>query len=185
MPVAGIYARFAYDSRFAYRVADLAPVLLLFCILSLAGAVLFTAAMREEGGRWWAAVPLAALLLSLAVFGPLPRSSGASLLATVLLAPAVLILLLGALPHRTGTFAWFAAIEAGIISLFGLVWAYGLFLAPSLPENVRVDSPSLYEFAGAAYIYAGLVLLGILLLALARRQGPVTVARMSVEERPA
>jgi len=170
VPVTGTYARFAYAGQFEYRVADIAPVLLLFCIVSLAGAALFIAAMREEGGRWWAAGPLAALLLALAVSGPLPQSSGLSLLATVLLAPAVLILLLGALPHRTGTFAWFSVIEAGVISLIGLVWAYGLFLAPPLPANVRVDSPSLYEFAGAAYIYAGLGLLGILLLVLAWRR---------------
>ncbi|KUK98360.1 MAG: hypothetical protein XE10_2086 [Methanoculleus marisnigri] len=173
VPVTGMYARFAYNGQSVYRVADLAPVLLLFCIISLAGAVLCAAAMREEDGRWWAAVPLAALLLALAVFGPSPWSSGSGLLATVLLAPAALILLLGALPVRMGTFAWFSAIETGIISLFGLVWAYGLFLAPPLPENVRVDSPSLYEFAGAAYVYAGLGLLGILLLVLACRQTPV------------
>lgn len=166
----GIYARFAYNGQSAYRVADLSPVLLLFCILSLAGAVLCAAAMREEGGRWWAAVPLAALLLALAIFGPSPWSTGPGQVATVLLGPAVLILLLGALPVRMGTFAWFSVIETGIISLFGLVWAYGLFLAPPLPESVRVHSPSLYEFAGAAYIYAGLLLLGILLLGLARQR---------------
>ena len=114
-----------------------------------------------------AAVPLAALLLALAVFGPSPWSSGSGLLATVLLAPAALILLLGALPLERGSTAWFGAIEAGLISLIGLLWAYGLFLAPPLPANIRVDSPSLYEFAGAAYVYAGLGLLGILLLVLA------------------
>lgn len=169
VPVTGMYARFAYVGQFSYRVAELSPVLLLFCVVSLAGAALFVAAVREESGRWWAAVPLAGLLAALAVFGPSPWSSGVGLLATVLLAPAVLILLLGALPVRQGTFAWFAAIEAGIVSLSGMVWAHGLFLAPSLPANVRVDSPSLYEFAGAAYIYVGLLLLGILLLALACR----------------
>jgi len=165
-----MYARFAYAGQFAYRVADLAPVLLLFCIISLVGAALFIAAMREEDGRWWAAVPLAALLLALVVFGPLPQSSGLSLLATVLLAPAVVVLLLGALPLKTGTFAWFSVIEAGVISLIGLVWAYGLFLAPPLPENIIIDSPSLYEFAGTTYIYAGLPFLGILLLVLAWRR---------------
>jgi len=167
VPVTGAYARLVYNGQFDHRVAEVSPVLLLFCTLSLAGAVLFAAAVREEGGRWWAAVPLAALFLALAVFGPLPWSIGPGQLATVLLAPATLVLLLGALPHRTGTFAWFSAIEAGVISLFGLVWAYGLSLAPPLPESVRVHSPSLYEFAGAAYIYAGLGLLGVLLLVLA------------------
>jgi len=168
--VTGAYARYAYNGQFDYRITEISPVLLLFCILSLAGTVLFAVAVREEGGRWWAATPLAALFLALAVFGPLPGSSGASQLATVLLAPAALILLLGALPVRMGTFAWFSVIETGIISLFGLVRAYGLFLAPPLPETVRVHSPSLYEFAGAAYIYAGLLLLGILLLVLACRR---------------
>jgi len=141
-------------------------MLLLFCIISLAGAVLFAVAVREDGGRWWAAVPLAALLLALAVFGPVHQSCGISLLATVLLAPGVLILL-GALPLERGSTAWFGVIEAGFISLPGLLWAYGLFLAPPLAENIRVHSPSLYEFAGAAYVYAGLGLLGILLLVLA------------------
>ena len=169
----GVYARFVYDGQFDHRVTELAPVLFLFCILSLAGAVLFTAAVREEGGRWWAAVPLAALFLALAVLEPSPWPSGASQLAIALLAPTILILLLGALPVRRGTFAWFSAIEAGVISLFGLVWAYGLFLAPPLPENIIIHSPSLYEFAGAAYVYAGLGLLGVLFLALACRQMPV------------
>uniref|UniRef100_UPI000AE066F1 hypothetical protein n=1 Tax=Methanoculleus chikugoensis TaxID=118126 RepID=UPI000AE066F1 len=61
--------------------------------------------------------------------------SGISLFATVLLAPTALVLLLGALPFRQGgTFAWFSVIEAGgIISLFGMAWAYGLFLAPITP----------------------------------------------------
>jgi hypothetical protein len=169
--VVGLYARFAAPpGQSAYLALRLSPVLLLFCIVSLAGAVLFAVAVREEGGRWWAATPLAGLLAALAISGPSPWSSGISLLSTVLLAPAVLILLLGALPLRQGTFAWFAAIEAGVISLPGLVWAYGLFLAPPLAENVRVHSPSLYELAGAAYVYAGLLLLGILLLVLACRQ---------------
>jgi len=167
--VTGAYARFAYPGRSVYGAADFSPVLLLFCIVSLAGAALFSVALAQEGGRWWAAVPLAALLATLAVFGPVPQSSGISLFATVLLAPAALVLLLGALPVRQGTFAWFSVIEAGIISLFGMAWAYGLFFAPSLPANIRVDSPSLYEFAGAAYVYAGLPLLGIMLLALACR----------------
>lgn len=167
MPVTGVYARFAYPGRSIYGAADLSPVLLLFCIVSLAGAALFSFALAQEGGRWWAAVPLAALLAALAAFGPVPQSSGISLFATVLLAPVALVLLLGALPVRQGTFAWFSVIEAGIISLFGMAWAYGLFLAPSLPANIRVDSPSLYEFAGAAYVYVGLPLLGIMLLALA------------------
>ncbi|WP_067077789.1 hypothetical protein [Methanoculleus horonobensis] len=166
VPVTGAYARFVYNGQFDHRVAEVSPALLLFCILSLAGAVLFAAAVREEGGRWWAAVPLAVLLLALAVFGPLPGSSGPGQLATVLLAPGVLILL-GALSLERGSTAWFGVIEAGVISLFGLVRAYGLFLAPALPETVRVHSPSLYEFAGAAYVYAGLGLLGILLLVLA------------------
>ncbi len=174
VPVTGMYARFAYNGQFDYRVADLSPVLLLFCILSLAGAVLFAATVREEGGRWWAAAPLAVLLLALAVFGPLPGSSGASQLATVLLAPAVLILL-GALPLEKGSTAWFGAIEAGLISLPGLLRAYGLFLAPPLPENVIIHSPSLYEFAGAAYVYAGLPLLGITLLVLACRCSPAAL----------
>lgn len=152
-----------------YGAADLSPVFLFFCIISLAGTALFVAAVRKEGGRWWAVVPLAALLSALAIFGPSPWSSGIGLLATVLLAPAVLILLLGALPVRRGTFAWFSMIEAGFISLFSMVWAYGLFLAPPFPVNIRVDSPSLYEFAGAAYVYAGLPALAILLLALAWR----------------
>ncbi|MDK2889711.1 MAG: hypothetical protein PWR21_343 [Methanoculleus sp.] len=165
----GAYARYAYNGQFDYRITEISPVLLLFCILSLAGAVLFAVAVREEGGRWWAATPLAAILLALAVFGPLPCSSGASQVATVLLAPGVLILL-GALPLERGSTAWFGVIEAGFISLFGLVRAYGLFLAPPLPENVIIDSPSLYEFAGAAYVYAGLLLLGILLLVLACRR---------------
>ena len=166
----GLYARFAAPpGQSAYLALRLSPVLLLFCIVSLAGTMLFAVAVREEGGRWWAATPLAAFLLALAVFGPVHQSSGISLLATVLLAPAVLILL-GALPHRTGTFAWFGAIEAVLISLPGLLWAYALFLAPPLAENVRVHSPSLYELAGAAYVYAGLLLLGILLLVLACRQ---------------
>ncbi|MDD4567821.1 MAG: hypothetical protein PHU37_07945 [Methanoculleus chikugoensis] len=119
-----------------------------------------------------AAVPLAGLLLSLAVSGPSPWCSGISPLATVLLAPGVLILLIGALPLERGSTAWFAAIEAGFISLPGLLWAYGLFLAPPLPANIRVHSPSLYEFAGAAYIYAGLLFLGILLLVLAWQCSP-------------
>jgi hypothetical protein len=97
--------------------------------------------------------------------------SGISLLATVLLAPAVLILL-GALPLERGSTAWFGAIEAGLISLPGLLWAYGLFFAPPLPENIIIDSPSLYEFAGAAYVYAGLPFLGILLLVLAWQRSP-------------
>jgi len=172
VPVTGIYARFACIGQFAYRIAELSPVLLLFCIISLAGTALFVAAVWKEGGRWWATVPLTGLLAALALFGPSPWSSGAGLLATVLLAPAVLILLLGALPVRTGMFAWFSVIEAGFISLFGLIWAYGLFLAPSLPANIRVDSPSLYEFAGAAYVYAGLPALGILLLILAWQCSP-------------
>ena len=168
--VVGLYARLAAPpGQSAYLALGLSPVLLLFCILSLAGAVLFAVAVREEGGRWWAAVPLAALLLALAVFGPTHQSSGASLLAIVLLAPGVLILL-GALPLEKGSTAWFGAIEAGFISLFGMVWAYGLFLAPPLPENIIIDSPSLYEFAGAAYVYAGLGLLGVLLLVLARQR---------------
>lgn len=167
--MAGWNSRFAYPGQSAYRVVDLSPVLLFFCIVSLAGTALFAVTARQEGGRWWAAIPLAALLLALAVFGPIHQSSGISLLSTVLLAPAVLFLLLGALPLKTGTFAWFSAIEAGFISLVGLLWAYGLFLAPPFPENVRFDSPSLYEFAGAAYVYAGLPLLGILLLVLACR----------------
>jgi len=169
VPVVGGYARFAYAGQSIYRITELSPVLLLFCIVSLAGTILFAVTVREEGGRWWAAVPLAGLLLALAVSGPSPWSSGIGLLATVLLAPAVLILLLGALPVRRGTFAWFSMIEAGFISLFSMVWAYGLFLAPPFPVNIRVDSPSLYEFAGAAYVYAGLPALAILLLALAWR----------------
>ncbi len=170
VPVTGMYTRFAYAGQFEYRVADLAPVLLLFCIVSLAGAALFIAAMREEGGRWWAAGPLAALLLVLAVFGPSPWSTGLGQVATVLLAPAVVVLLLGALPLEKGSTAWFSAIEAGLISLPGLLWAYGLFLAPTLPENIIIDSPSLYEFAGTTYIYAGFPFLGILLLVLAWRR---------------
>jgi len=83
-------------------------------------------------------------------------------------APAVLVLLL-AFPLRQGSLAWFGAVESGFISLIGLLWAYGLFIAPSLAANVRTDSPSLYDLAGAAYIYAGLPLLGILLIALALR----------------
>lgn len=173
VPVTGVYARFVYDGQFAYRIAELAPVLFLFCILSLAGAVLFTAAVREEGGRWWAAAPLAALLLALAVIGPSPWPTGLGQVANVLLAPAALVLLLGALPLEKGSTAWFGAIEAGLISLLGLLWAYGLFLAPPLPENIIIHSPSLYEFAGAAYVYAGLGLLGVLFLALACRQMPV------------
>lgn len=166
----GLYARFAAPpGRSAYLTLGLSPVLLLFCILSLAGAVLFAVAVREEGGRWWAAIPLAVLLLALAVFGPVHQSSGASQLATVLLAPGVLILL-GALSLERGSTAWFGAIEAGFISLPGLLWAYGLFLAPPLPENIIIHSPSLYEFAGAAYVYAGLGLLGVLLLVLARQR---------------
>jgi len=166
-----MYARFAYPGRSIYGAADLSPVLLLFCIVSLAGAALFAAAMREEGDRWWAVVPFAGLLAALAVFGPVPQSSGISLFATVLLAPAVLILLLGAFPLRQGTLVWFSVVEAGIISFFGMVWAYGLFLAPPLPANIITHSPSLYEFAGAAYVYVGLPLLGILLLALASQCG--------------
>ncbi|MCM2465168.1 hypothetical protein [Methanoculleus oceani] len=165
-----MYARYVYNGQFAYRIADISPVLLLFCIASLAGAVLFAVAVREEGGRWWAAIPLAAIFLALAVIGPSPWSPGFSQVAIALLAPAVLALLLGALPLEKGSTAWFGAIEAGLISLPGLLWAYGLFLAPPLPENIITDSPSLYEFAGAAYIYAGLGLLGILLLVLAWRQ---------------
>ncbi|MDV2481006.1 hypothetical protein F8E02_03075 [Methanoculleus sp. Wushi-C6] len=171
VPVVGGYARLAAPpGQSAHLVAELSPVLLLFCAASLAGVVLFAVTVREEEGRWWAAIPLAGLLLSLAVFGPSPWSSGLSLLATVLLAPAVFVLLLGALPLERGSTAWFAAIEAAFISIPGLLWAYGLFLAPPLPANIRVDSPSLYEFAGAAYIHAGLLCLGILLLVLAWRQ---------------
>ncbi len=172
VPVAGGYARLAAPpGQSTYLVAELSPVLLFCCIASFAGAVLFAVAVREEGGRWWAAIPLAALLLALAVFGPVHQSSGISLLATVLLAPGILILL-GALPLERGSTAWFGAIEAGFISLFGMVWAYGLFLAPPLPENIIIDSPSLYEFAGAAYVYADLPFLGILLLVLAWRCSP-------------
>jgi len=150
-------------------------VLLLFCIVSLAGTVLFAAALRQEGGRWWAAAPLAILLLLLVVFGPSDRSSGVSLLSIALLAPAVLVLLL-AFPLRQGSLAWFGAVESGFISLIGLLWAYGLFIAPPLAANVRTDSPSLYDLAGAAYVYAGLPLLGILLIALALRyrRGPAS-----------
>ncbi|WP_292731596.1 hypothetical protein [Methanoculleus sp.] len=170
VPVTGMYSRFsAPPGQSAYLASEFSPVLLLFCIASLAGAVLFAIAVREEGGRWWATIPLATLLLTLAVFGPVHHPSGISLLATVLLAPGVLILL-GALPLERESTAWFGAIEAGLISLPGLLWAYGLFLAPPLPENVIIDSPSLYEFAGAAYVYAGLGLLGILLLVLAWQQ---------------
>jgi hypothetical protein len=113
-------------------------------------------------------VPLGVLLLLLAVFGPLYQLSTVSLLATIFLAPAVLLLLL-TFPLRQGSLAWFGAIEAGFISLIGLLWAYGLFLAPPLPGNIRVDSPSLYDITGVAYIYAGLPLLGILLCVLALR----------------
>jgi hypothetical protein len=171
VPVIGGYARLAAPpGQSAYLVAELSPVLLLCCIASLAGVVLFAVTVREEGGRWWAAIPLAGLLLSLAASGLSPWSSGISPLATVLLTPVLLILLLGALPLERGSTVWFAAIEAGSISLPGLLWAYGLFLAPPLPANIRVHSPSLYEFAGAAYVYAGLPALGILLLVLARGQ---------------
>lgn len=168
LPVISEYVRLAHAGQFAYRIGDYASVLLLFCVVSLAGTVLFALAVREAGGRWWTAVPLAALLLLLAVFGPLYQSSDVSLVATVLLAPTVL-LLLAAFPLRQGSFEWLGAIEAGFISFLGLLWAYGLFLALPLPENVRVDSPSLYDFAGMAYVYAGLPLLGILLLVLALR----------------
>ncbi len=113
-------------------------------------------------------MPLAALLLLLAAFGPLHRFSDVSLLATVLLAPAVLVLLM-AFPLRQGSLPWFGAIEAGLVSLVGLFWAYGLFFAPPLPESVRVHSPSLSEFAGTVYVYAALPLLGVLLLALVLR----------------
>jgi len=120
---------------------------------------------RAAGGR--RRRPLLLLLL-LVVFGLSDRSSGVSLLSIALLAPAVLVLLL-AFPLRQGSLAWFGAVESGFISLIGLLWAYGLFIAPSLAANVRTDSPSLYDLAGAAYIYAGLPLLGILLIALALR----------------
>ena len=116
-------------------------MLLLFSIISIAGAVLFAAALRQEGGRWWAAAPLVILLLLLVVFGPLDRSSGVSLLSIALLAPAVLVLLL-AFPLRQGSLAWFGAVESGFISLIGLLWAYGLFIAPPLAANVRTDSPA-------------------------------------------
>ncbi|MCK4268930.1 MAG: hypothetical protein KAW93_00450 [Methanogenium sp.] len=166
MPVISEYIRLAYAGQFVFRIADFSQVLLLFCIVSLAGAMLFAITVRQEGGRWWAVVPLAILLLVLAVFGPLHQSSDVSLLATILLAPAVL-LLLWAFPLRQGSLAWFGAIETGFFSLIDLLWVYGLFIAPPLSGNVRVDSPSLYEFAGTVYVYAGLPLLGILLLVLA------------------
>ena len=144
-----------------YGAADLSPVLLSSAPSRSRGSALLVA-LAQEGGRWWRQCVRGALA-ALAILGRDPRI----IFATVLLAPAALVLLLGALPVRQGTFAWFSVIEAGIISLFGMAWAYGLFLAPSLPANIRVDSPSLYEFAGAAYVYAGLPLLGIMLLALA------------------
>lgn len=183
LPLISEYVRLNHAGQFAYRIVDYVPILLIFCILSLAGAALFAVTAWQEGGRWWTALPLAFLLLLLVVFGPLHQSSGVSLLATILLAPAVLILLL-AFTLRQGSLAWFGAIEAGFISLIGLLWAYGLFIAPPLPENVRVDSPSLYDFAGTAYVSVGLPLLGILLVALALwcRRGRATIVGRSEDQ---
>ena len=182
LPVISEYVRLAHVGQFAYRITDYSPVLLLFCIISLTGAVLFAGAVGQDGGRWWAAVPLTVLLLLLAIFGPLYQLSAISLLATIFLAPAVLLLLL-AFPLRQGSLAWFGGIEAALSSLIGLLWAYGRFLAPPLPEYVIIDSPSLYDIAGIAYVYAGLPLLGILLcvLALWCRRGWLAIVRISNE----
>jgi hypothetical protein len=50
--VVGLYARFtAPPGQSAYPASELSPVLLLFCIASLAGTMLFAVAVREEGGR--------------------------------------------------------------------------------------------------------------------------------------
>ncbi|MEA2033908.1 MAG: hypothetical protein U9N40_00205 [Euryarchaeota archaeon] len=146
LPVISEYIRLAYAGQFVFRIADFSLVLLVFCIVSLAGAMFFVIIVRQEGGRWWAAVPLATLLL------------------------------LGVFPLRQGLLAWFGAIETGFISLIDLLWVYGLFIAPPLPGNARVDSPSLYEFAGTVYVYAGLPL-----LALQCWRSQVAIARTSGE----
>ncbi len=186
LPVIRFSVGIVHAGQFVYRIGDYVPVLLFFCIVSLAGTVLFAAIVQRDGGRWWTAAPLAALLLLLAVFGPLHRSSDVSLVATILLAPAVL-LLLAAFPLRQGSLEWFGAIEAGFISFLGLLWAYGLLFAQPLPETVRIHSPSLSEFTGTVYVYAGLPMLGVLLLvfALRYRQHSVTVARRPARERSA
>lgn len=75
LPVISEYVRLAHAGQFAYRIADYSPVLLLFCIISLTGAVLFAGTVGQNGGRWWAAVPLTVLLLLLAIFGPLYQLS--------------------------------------------------------------------------------------------------------------
>ena len=99
LPVISEYARLAHVGQFTYRIADYSPVLLLFCIVSLTGAVLFTGTVRQDGGRRWVAVPLTVLLLLLAVFGPSYPVSAVSLLTIISLAPVVLLLLL-AFPLR-------------------------------------------------------------------------------------
>lgn len=51
LPVTSEYVRLAHVGQFTYRIADYSPVLLLFCIVSLAGVVLFAGAVWQDGGR--------------------------------------------------------------------------------------------------------------------------------------
>ncbi len=50
LPVISEYAGLAHVGQFTYRIADHSPVLLLFCIVSLTGAVLFAGTVRQMAG---------------------------------------------------------------------------------------------------------------------------------------